>query len=85
MKVFTSIQELDNAINELREDAINKGYDFFKFYIVGEEPIRQAAAKYNLTTSHYKGLQGLNYLFLNADDNVQTRTTRLILYFLLCR
>ena len=71
MKVITSIQELDNAINELREDAINNGYDFFKFYIVGEETIREAAAKYNLTTSHYKGLQGLNYLFLNADDNVQ--------------
>ena len=71
MEVITSIQELDNAINELREEAKNNGYDFFKFYIVGEEPIRQAAAKYNLTTSHYKGLQGLNYLFLNADDNVQ--------------
>ena len=71
MKVITSIQELDNAINELREEAINNGYDFFKFYIVGEETIREAAAKYNLTTSHYKGLQGLNYLFLNADDNVQ--------------
>ena len=71
MKVITSIQELDKAINELREDAINNGYDFFKFYIVGEETIREAAAKYNLTTSHYKGLQGLNYLFFNADDNVQ--------------
>ena len=71
MKVITDAQELDNAINELREDAINNGYDFFKFYIVGEETIRQAAANDNMTTSHYKGLQGLNYLFLNADDNVQ--------------
>ena len=71
MKVITAIQELDKAINELREEAIINGYDFFKFYIVGEETIREAAAKYNLTTSHYKGLQGLNYLFLNADDNVQ--------------
>ena len=68
MKVFTSIQELDNGINELREEVINKGYDFFKFYIVGEDTIRQAAAKYNFTTSSYKGL---NDLFLNADNNVQ--------------
>ena len=71
MKVFTTIKELDNAIQQLREEAKNNGYDFFKFYIAGEETIREAAAKYNLTTSHYKGLQGLNYLFLNADDNVQ--------------
>ena len=71
MKVITDAKELDYTINELREEAIINGYDFFKFYIVGEETIREAAAKYNLTTSHYKGLQGLNYLFLNADDNVQ--------------
>ena len=71
MKVFTTTQELDNAIKELRAEAKNNGYDFFNFYIAGEETIREAAAKYNLTTSHYKGLQGLNYLFLNADDNVQ--------------
>ena len=71
MKVISTIQELDNAIQQLREEAINNGYDFFNFYIAGEETIREAAAKYNLTTSHYKGLQGLNYLFLNADDNVQ--------------
>ena len=68
MKVITSIQELDNAINELREEAKNNGYDFFKFYIAGEETIRQTAAKYNLSCSHWKGLNGL---FLQADNNVK--------------
>ena len=68
MKVFSTTQELDNAINELRTEAIINGYDFFKFYIVGEETIRQAAAKYNLTTSYWKGLDGL---FSEANINVK--------------
>ena len=68
MKVITSIQELDNAIQQLREEAINNGYDFFNFYIAGEETIRQAAAKYNLSCSHWKGLNGL---FLQADNDVK--------------
>lgn len=68
MKVFTSIAELDNAINELREEVINKGYNYFKFYLVGEQTIRQAAAKYNLTTSYYNGLNGL---FSEANINVK--------------
>lgn len=68
MKVFSTIQELDNAINELRTEAIIKSYNDFRFYIVGEETIRQAAAKYNMTTSYWKGLNGL---FVNADSNVQ--------------
>ena len=68
MKVITSIQELDNAIQQLREEAKNNGYDFFKFYIAGEETIRQTAAKYNLSCSHWKGLNGL---FLQADNNVK--------------
>ena len=68
MKVITEIKELDNAINELREEAIINGYNDFRFYIAGEETIREAAAKYNMTTSYWKGLNGL---FLNADSNVQ--------------
>lgn len=68
MKVITTIQELDNAINELREEVISKGFNYFKFYLVGEETIRQAAAKYNLTTSFYKGFEGL---FAEADNKVQ--------------
>lgn len=68
MKVFTSIQELDNAINELRTEVISKGYNYFKFYLVGERTIRDAAAKYNLTTSYWKGLNGL---FAEADNYVR--------------
>ena len=52
----------------MREEAKNNGYDFFKFYIAGEETIRQTAAKYNLSCSHWKGLNGL---FLQADNNVK--------------
>ena len=68
MKVITDTKELDNAIQQLREEAKNNGYDFFKFYLVGEQTIRDAAAKYNLTTSYYNGLNGL---FLQADNNVK--------------
>ena len=68
MKVISTIKELDNAIQQLREEAKNNGYDFFNFYIAGEETIRQAAAKYNLSCSHWKGLNGL---FLQADNNVK--------------
>ena len=68
MKVITDTKELEYAINELRAEAIINGYNDFRFYIAGEETIRQAAAKYNMTTSYWKGLNGL---FLNADDNVQ--------------
>lgn len=68
MKVFSTIQELDNAINELRSEVISKGYNYFKFYLVGEQTIREAAAKYNLTTSYYNGLNGL---FSEANINVK--------------
>lgn len=68
MKVITDAQELEYTINELRAEAIIKGYNDFRFYIAGEELIREAAAKYNMTTSYWKGLNGL---FLNADSNVQ--------------
>ena len=68
MKVFTTISELDNGINELRESVISKGFNYFKFYLVGEQTIRDAAAKYNLSCSHWKGLNGL---FLQADNNVK--------------
>ena len=68
MKVISTIQELDSTINELRESVISKGFNYFKFYLVGEQTIRDAAAKYNLTTSYYNGLNGL---FLQADNNVK--------------
>ena len=68
MKVFSTIQELENSINELRSEVISKGYNYFKFYLVGEQTIRDAAAKYNLTTSYWKGLEGL---FSEANINVK--------------
>ena len=67
MKVITSIQELDKAINELQESAkSNKNY--FRLYLVGEQTIREAITKYNLIIKSMKGLTGL---FSDADDNVQ--------------
>lgn len=68
MKVFSTIQELDSNIKQLREEVISKGYNYFKFYLIGENTIRQAAAKYNLTTSYYNGLDGL---FSEANINVK--------------
>lgn len=68
MKVFTTIQELDSNINELRSEVISKGFNYFKFYLIGEQTIRDAAAKYNLTTSFWKGLDGL---FADANNYVQ--------------
>ena len=59
MKVISTIQELDSTINELRESVISKGFNYFKFYLVGEQTIRDAAAKYNLTTSYI----GSNLIF----------------------
>ena len=68
MKVITDVQELDNGINELRSEVISKGYNYFKFYLVGEQLIRDAAAKYNLSIGYWKGLDGL---FAEADNKVQ--------------
>ena len=68
MKVITDTKELDNAIKQLREEAINKGYDFFRFYLVGEQLIRDTAAKDNFVTNYWKGLDGL---FREADNKVQ--------------
>ena len=67
MKVITSIQELDNAINELRAEAKSNKY-YYKLYLVGEQTIREAISKYNMIIKSMKGLSGL---FADADDNVQ--------------
>lgn len=68
MKVITTRQELENALIELRSDAERNSYDFSEFYLVGEQTIRDAAEKYNLTTSYFNGLNGL---FGEADRNVK--------------
>ena len=66
MEVITTTQELENALIELREKAESKTY--FRFYLVGEETIRQAVTKYNLRIRYWRGLDGL---FREADSNVQ--------------
>ena len=66
MKVFSTIAELDNGIKELRENSESKTY--FRFYLVGEQTIRDAAAKYNLIIRYWRGLEGL---FSEADSKVQ--------------
>ena len=67
MKVITSIQELDNAINELQESAKSDKY-YYRLYLVGEQTIREAISKYNLIV---KSMTGLTGLFSDADENVQ--------------
>lgn len=68
MKVITTTQELDNALIELRSDAKKNGYDFFKFYLLGEKLIKETAINCNFITSFYKGFNGL---FIEADNNVK--------------
>lgn len=68
MKVITDTKELDNALIELRENAEKNGYDFFKFYLVGEKLIKETAIQCNFITSFYKGFNGL---FIEADNKVQ--------------
>lgn len=68
MSVITTKQELENALIELREDAKKNGYDFFKFYLVGEKLIKETAINCNFITSFYKGFNGL---FLEADSNIK--------------
>ena len=73
MKVITDTKELDNAIQQLREKAKNNGYDFFRFYLVGEQTIRDAAAKDKFVINYWKGLDGL---FADADSKVQGLSLR---------
>lgn len=68
MKVITDTKELENALIELRTEAEKNGYDFFKFYLVGEQLIKQTAIQCNFITSFYKGFNGL---FAEADNKVQ--------------
>ena len=67
MNVITSIPELDNAINELQENAKSDKY-YYGLYLVGEQTIRDAISKYNLIIKSMKGLSGL---FSDADSNVK--------------
>ena len=69
MKVITAIQELDNAINELREEAKNKGFSLFEFYLEGEQLIKEAIQKYNLKSVY--NWQEPKYQWQEADIDVQ--------------
>lgn len=68
MKVITDTKELENALIELRAEAEQNGYDFFKFYLVGEKLIKETAIHCNFITSYCKGFNGL---FSEADSKVQ--------------
>ena len=67
MKVISTIQELDKAINALREEA-KSDKCYYRLYLVGEQTIRDAISKYNVII---KSMTGLSGLFSEADENVQ--------------
>ena len=69
MKVFTTISELDNAIKELRENAVYNDFDLFEIYLEGEQLIKEAIAKYNLKSVY--NWQESNYQWQEAEYDVQ--------------
>lgn len=69
MKVFSTIQELDNAINELRENAVYNDFGLFELYLEGEQLIKEAIAKYNLKSVY--NWQEPNYQWQEAEYDVK--------------
>ena len=69
MKVITTTQELDNAIKELRENAVYNDFGLFEFYLEGEQLIKEAIAKYNLKSVY--NWQEPNYQWQEAEYDVQ--------------
>lgn len=69
MKVFTTTQELDNAINELRENAVYNDFDLFEMYLEGEQLIKEAIQKYNLKSVY--NWQEPNYQWQEAENDVR--------------
>ena len=69
MKVFSKIQELDNAINELRENEVYNDFSLFEFYLEGEQLIKEAIQKYNLKSVY--NWQEPKYQWQEADIDVQ--------------
>ena len=69
MKVISTIQELDNAINELRENAVYNDFSLFEFYLEGEQLIKEAIQKYNLKSVY--NWQEPKYQWQEADIDVQ--------------
>lgn len=69
MKVITTTQELDNAINELRENAVYNDFSLFELYLEGEQLIKEVIAKYNLKSVY--NWQELKYQWQEAEYDVQ--------------
>ena len=69
MKVFSTFKELDNAINELRENAVYNDFGLFEMYLEGEQLIRDAIAKYNLKSVY--NWQEPNYQWQEAELDVK--------------
>ena len=69
MKVFSTIQELDNAIQQLRENAVYNDFSLFEFYLEGEQLIKEAIQKYNLKSVY--NWQEPKYQWQEADIDVQ--------------
>ena len=69
MKVFSTIQELDNALIELRENAVYNDFDLFELYLEGEQLIKEAISKYNLKSVY--NWQEPNYQWQEAEYDVK--------------
>ena len=69
MKVITTTQELDNAIIELRENAVYNDFDLFEMYLEGEQLIKEAIKKYNLKSVY--NWQEPNYQWQEAENDVK--------------
>ena len=69
MKVITTIQELDNGIKQLREEAVNNDFDLFEMYLEGEQLIKDAIKKYDLRSVY--NWQEPNYQWQEAELDVK--------------
>ena len=69
MKVITDAKELDNAIKQLREEAVYNDFSLFEFYLEGEQLIKEAIQKYNLKSVY--NWQEPKYQWQEADIDVQ--------------
>ena len=69
MKVITTTQELDNAINELRENAVYNDFGLFEMYLQGEQLIKEAITNYNLKSVY--NWQEPNYQWQEAELDVK--------------
>ena len=69
MKVISTISELENALIELRENAVYNDFGLFELYLEGEQLIKEAIAKYNLKSVY--NWQEPNYQWQEAEYDVK--------------